>query len=195
VDVALAGRRFSATLFGLFAGVALVLTVAGLYGVLAFVFGQRRREIGVRVAVGASAASVTALVLRRGATLLFVGAAVGLGGGLVAGRLLRGLLVGVPPFDPRTSLSWVRSWSASEGLRASSRRSGPRGWTRSRRCAKGRHAGSSLARLCRETDYPQRLCALCEAPGCPDVQIDSSLPKPWGPFPHLVGSVSVGQRW
>jgi putative ABC transport system permease protein len=104
VDVALAGRRFSATLFGLFAGVALVLTVAGLYGVLAFVFGQRRREIGVRVAVGASAASVTALVLRRGATLLFVGAAVGLGGGLVAGRLLRGLLVGVPPFDPRTSL-------------------------------------------------------------------------------------------
>lgn len=102
VDVALSGRRFTVTLFGLFAAVALALTVAGLYGVLAFVVGQRRRELGIRIAVGATGAAITGLVLRRGLHLIGLGLALGTLGALAAGRLLRGLLYGVPSFDPPT---------------------------------------------------------------------------------------------
>ncbi|MEJ2206720.1 MAG: FtsX-like permease family protein, partial [Gemmatimonadota bacterium] len=103
VDTALAGRRFTALLFGLVAVVALARTVAGLYGVLAFAVGQRRREIGVRMAVGASGREVARLVLRRGFGLIMLGLGIGLLGALLAGRLLRGMLVGVSSFDPMTS--------------------------------------------------------------------------------------------
>lgn len=102
VDVALAGRRFTMTLLGLFAALGVLLTVAGLYGVLSFAVGRRRREIGIRIAVGARGSDIARLVLARGATLVAAGLCVGLLGAYLAGRLLRGLLFRVPPFDPTT---------------------------------------------------------------------------------------------
>ena len=90
------------SLFSLFAGVALLLTVAGIYGVLAFVVGRRRREIGVRLALGASSEDVTRLVVREGMTLVTAGLGLGLVGALVASRLLSALLYGVTPTDPST---------------------------------------------------------------------------------------------
>lgn len=99
-DAAIAGRRFTMTLFGLFALVALALSVAGIYGVLAFVVGRRRREIGVRLALGAGAGEVSGLVLRRGGSLVAAGVAVGVALSIAAAGLLERLVYGVPSLDP-----------------------------------------------------------------------------------------------
>ena len=107
VDRALAGRRFIMSLFSLFAGVALVLTVAGIYGVLSFVVGRRRREMGVRMALGAQSADVTKLVVREGMTLVTAGLVLGLIGALGASKLLGSLLYGVTASDPSTYVGVV----------------------------------------------------------------------------------------
>jgi putative ABC transport system permease protein len=98
----LALRRLSALLAGGFAVVALGLAALGAYGVVAQVVSHGTREIGVRLALGASASSVVAGVLREALSAAVVGALAGLGVALVVGRLLRGLLVGVAPLDPLT---------------------------------------------------------------------------------------------
>ena len=107
VDRALARQRFTMSLFSLFAGVALALTVAGIYGVLAFVVGRRRREMGVRMALGARSADVTHLVVREGMTLVTAGLVLGLIGALGASRLLGSLLYGVTASDPSTYVGVV----------------------------------------------------------------------------------------
>ena len=107
VDRALAGRRFTMSLFSLFAGVALLLTVAGIYGVLSFVVGRRRREMGVRMALGAQSADVTKLVVREGMTLVTAGLVLGLIGALGASQLLGSLLYGVTASDPSTYVGVV----------------------------------------------------------------------------------------
>jgi putative ABC transport system permease protein len=86
------GPRFDAILLMLFAGVALLLAVIGIYGVIAYSVAQRTHEIGVRMALGARRADVLSLVLRQGAQLAAMGIAVGLGGALVFTRLMRALL-------------------------------------------------------------------------------------------------------
>jgi predicted permease len=95
-------QRMAANLLVVFGGLALLLAAVGSYGVLSYLVGQRRREIGVRLAVGATRAQVFRLIASSGAQLTAVGVAVGLLLALAAGFGLQGLLIGVTPFDPIT---------------------------------------------------------------------------------------------
>lgn len=96
----LARPRFNALLIGVFGAAALLLAAIGLYAVIAASVRQRYTEIGIRVALGASASDVRGLVLGEGLRLAGLGAAIGLAGAVAATRLLRGLLFGVHPLDP-----------------------------------------------------------------------------------------------
>jgi predicted permease len=98
-------QRFLSTLLGIFAAVALLLAAIGTYGVLSYLVTERRREIGIRVALGANAAGIVRLVLRQGLSLTFVGIAIGVVGALGVARLTQSLLFGVSPTDPATYLA------------------------------------------------------------------------------------------
>jgi predicted permease len=102
VRAALGGERLNLTLVGAFALAALVLAGLGLYGVVNGSVLQRRREIGIRMAVGAEPARVVRMIVGQGARLVGAGTLVGLAGAWVAGRLLASLLHGVALFDPAT---------------------------------------------------------------------------------------------
>ncbi|HEX2163998.1 MAG TPA: FtsX-like permease family protein, partial [Thermoanaerobaculia bacterium] len=102
VDASLGRQRLSATLVGAFALGALVLAAMGLFGIVAAAVTRRRTEIGVRMALGADAGRVFRLVLGDGLALVGIGLLIGVPGVWLAGRLLRGVLVGVSPFDPAT---------------------------------------------------------------------------------------------
>jgi predicted permease len=95
-------RRTSAWMMAVIAGLALVLALGGIYGVLSYVVGQGMREIGIRVALGATRRRVLRLVLRHGLALVATGLALGFAASLAAGRALGSLLVGVAPHDPAT---------------------------------------------------------------------------------------------
>jgi putative ABC transport system permease protein len=95
-------ERFRAALLGTFAGLALLLVVAGVYGLLERLVVERTRELGIRRALGATEAHVVRSVLAWGLRLAAVGIALGTALGLLAGRLLAGLLFGVEPADPWT---------------------------------------------------------------------------------------------
>lgn len=99
-----AQRRLALILFGAFAIVALVLAVAGIYGVLAGAVAERTREIGVRSALGATPGAILLMVLRQGARLAGLGLAIGVAGALLLGRFLQSLLYGVGSADPLTLL-------------------------------------------------------------------------------------------
>ena len=96
----LARQRFLLLLFGIFAGLALLLACIGIYGVLAYLTGQRVPEIGVRMALGARPADVMWLVLRQSLGMIFIGVGVGVLGALAAGSLLRHSVEGMQPADP-----------------------------------------------------------------------------------------------
>jgi putative ABC transport system permease protein len=96
----LAANRFALVLMGAFAGVALILALVGLYGVVACVVAERTREIGIRLAFGATRARIVALVVGQGARVAFAGALVGFAGAVASARLLSSLLYGVAPSDP-----------------------------------------------------------------------------------------------
>ncbi len=100
VERSAASRRFVMRLLGGFAATALLLAAIGLYGVIAQSVAQRRREIGIRIALGASPGNVVRLVLSGGAALVGLGLAGGIAGALGAGRFLSGILYGVGPGDP-----------------------------------------------------------------------------------------------
>jgi ABC-type antimicrobial peptide transport system permease subunit len=102
VSGSLARQRFLVLLFGVFGGVALLLASVGVYGVLAYLTGQRAAEIGVRMALGATARDVVLLVLRQSAVLIGIGVAVGLCGAWAAARLLERFVEGMRPSDPAT---------------------------------------------------------------------------------------------
>jgi putative ABC transport system permease protein len=97
-DTALAPRRSQLILLGSFAGIALVLSVLGVYGAFTYAGVSRSRKIAIRVALGASQTSILQLVLRR--TLIAIGLSIGVGLTVFAERIIRGSLYGVSPFDP-----------------------------------------------------------------------------------------------
>lgn len=99
--------RLLAVLMGLFAALGLLLGAVGIYGVLAYTVSQRRREIGVRLALGATTGDVLRMVVGGGLRLVAVGVAVGLAGALALARLMESVLYGVPPHDPLTFVSVV----------------------------------------------------------------------------------------
>jgi putative ABC transport system permease protein len=98
----LGGRRFDTQVFTAFAGVAIVLSAAGLYALLAYQVAIRRREIAVRTAIGASRRAIVTMVLRRGMGIAAVAVGCGLAGALLVSGLLRGLLYRTPAVDPAT---------------------------------------------------------------------------------------------
>jgi len=99
---ATAYTRFSTALLALFAAVALALATIGVYGVISYVVAQRTREIGIRVALGATRRNVVGLVVGQGVAIAAAGAVLGIAGALVATKVLRSLLYDVAPSDPWT---------------------------------------------------------------------------------------------
>jgi predicted permease len=108
VDRSTAGRRFESLIFGAFASVALLLAAGGLYGTLLYMAGQRKRELGIRLALGASRRRIEASMLRTGLALGLVGVLLGLGGAWMANRLLESRVWGVGHGDP-----WALGGSAA----------------------------------------------------------------------------------
>ena len=99
-DEAIGRPRLLAELLGMFAGLALLLAAIGSYGVLAYMVTERRREIGIRMALGADRASVLQMVLGQGLRLTVAGVAIGLAVAVAVNRLLASLLYGVAPIRP-----------------------------------------------------------------------------------------------
>jgi predicted permease len=103
----LARQRFLLLLFGIFAGLALVLACIGIYGVLSYLTSQRAPEIGIRMALGASAAGVVRLVLGQSLGMIIVGVGMGTAAALAAGRILDRLVEGMQPTEPSTFVTMI----------------------------------------------------------------------------------------
>ena len=102
VDTSLATPRLTGSLLTIFAGLALILAAIGVAGVLAYLVSRRRREIGIRMALGASRANVLGLVVRRGVSYAGLGIVFGITAAFFLTRVMEGLLFGVAPRDPAT---------------------------------------------------------------------------------------------
>jgi putative ABC transport system permease protein len=125
-DESIRRPRLLAQLLGGFAALALLLAAIGTYGVLSYMVAERRREIGIRMALGAAQSSVMAQVMKQGLALTTVGILIGLGGAFGLNRLIASLLFGVQPTDPVTIVlvvatittvaavaCWLPAWRAS----------------------------------------------------------------------------------
>ncbi len=102
ISASLAARRFSMILLTSFAGLALLLSSIGIYGVVSYVVGQKTREIGLRMALGASRPAVLRMILSQGGKLAAAGVVIGLGASLVLTRSMEAMLYGVSTSDPFT---------------------------------------------------------------------------------------------
>ena len=116
-----AAPRFRTLLLGIFAGLAVCLAMAGVYGVMAYAVGQRSNEIGLRMALGASRSDVLGLVLRQGLVYVALGLALGLAGAFAATRLLASFLFEVKPTDPATYAAVAALLAAAHWLRLTPR--------------------------------------------------------------------------
>jgi putative ABC transport system permease protein len=99
--------RFRTVLLTIFAGIALVLAAVGIFGVMAYSVSQRTRELGLRMALGASREDVLLLVLKQGLKLTLVGIGIGLAGTFFLTKYVASMLFNVPPYDPLTLLGVV----------------------------------------------------------------------------------------
>jgi|RhiMethySRZTD1v2_1073278.scaffolds.fasta_scaffold11300_3 Acidobacterial duplicated orphan permease len=102
ISTSVAAPRFSTTLLSIFAGVALVLTIVGLYGVMSYSVAQRTNEIGIRMALGAQSRDVLLMIVKQGSVLILLGLTIGLIGAFLATRVMASLLFGVTAKDPFT---------------------------------------------------------------------------------------------
>ena len=105
IDGSLASRRFSAELVGVFAVVALLLASVGIYGLLAYMVGQRSHEIGVRMALGAMPSTIGKMIVSRGAGLAGIGVGIGLIVSGIMAPLISSVLYGVRPLDPEVFIA------------------------------------------------------------------------------------------
>ena len=102
VSASVAERKFQLSLVLAFAGIALVLACLGIFGVVSYTVAQRRGEMGIRMALGATAGDLRSMVVRQGLAPVVVGLLCGIGGALALGRMMEGLLFGVRATDPWT---------------------------------------------------------------------------------------------
>jgi hypothetical protein len=100
VDASAAGERLTATLASVFGGLAAMLAAIGIYGLLAYAVAQRRREIGIRMALGARPFDIGEMIGKQALVMVVCGVAIGLGAAFVAAPWMRALLYGVAPADP-----------------------------------------------------------------------------------------------
>ena len=98
----MARTTFTLVMLCVSGGIALLLGIVGIYGVIAYSVAQRTREIGIRMALGAGRRNISVMVLRQGALLVLIGIAVGLVASLFTMQLIRVLLYGIQPIDPFT---------------------------------------------------------------------------------------------
>jgi putative ABC transport system permease protein len=118
--------RLLAQLLGIFAGLALLLAAIGIYGVLSYLVAERRREIGIRIALGADRTNVIGQVMKRGLVLTMIGGSIGVAGVFGVNRMMASLLFGVKPTDTATlavvistitfvaaGACWLPAWRAS----------------------------------------------------------------------------------
>jgi putative ABC transport system permease protein len=106
-DASMAQTSFTLVILGIAASVTLLLGIVGIYGVIAYVVAQRRREVGIRMALGARAGEVQRMFISRGMVVTGVGLAVGIGAALASMRLLTTVLFAVSPFDPATYVAVI----------------------------------------------------------------------------------------
>jgi ABC-type antimicrobial peptide transport system permease subunit len=111
VDHAVSPRRFVVLLLGGFAGLALILASLGIYGVVSYSVAQRAQEIGIRMALGASAGNVQLAILRQTLMLAAAGSVIGAVGSIAASRLIASLLFGVQPGDGVTFAAMIGTLS------------------------------------------------------------------------------------
>lgn len=112
VSISVATRRFALTLFGIFAGVALLLASVGLYAVMSYSVTQRTHEIGIRAALGAQSGDLLRLIVRQGMTLVAIGLVVGLVAAFALTRLMQSLLFEINANDPPTLVAVVGALAA-----------------------------------------------------------------------------------
>ena len=113
---ATASARFSSGLLGLFSTIALALAALGIYGVMAVLVGQRTKEIGIRMAIGADGRAIAVMVIGQGLRVTAIGAAIGLAGAIVLTRFLRTLLFDVSTTDPPTYVLATLVFGAAAAL-------------------------------------------------------------------------------
>ena len=112
----MARTSFTLVMLGIAGGMALLLGVAGIYGVISYAVSQRRREIGIRIALGAEPRAVTRLFVGHGLILAAIGVAIGLAGAIGVARLMTSLLFDVSPVDPVTYVLVSLTLFAATGL-------------------------------------------------------------------------------